>query len=162
MRRLLCLLAISVVVASSSMAFASGPELFGSSFFYSAAIAPAPAPDGAKLVPVPAAGGAVAQYPCVKVRDSQNIAPCAVKKIIQIVDPCWKPNPCGCCAPAKPRCVSVEICVPRPKPVSCCRPKKQVCKVTCSKNGRHVRYDYGSYAVDIRSKNGYVEVDYDD
>lgn len=71
--------------------------------------------------------------------------------IVSIVDPCWKPSKCGCCRPA-PRCVQVKICVP---PCGC------PC-VKVSKDGRRVKYDYGKYSVELKSKNGKVTVDYDD
>ena len=96
-------------------------------------------------------------YGCVKYRDLRNIAPCAKPMIVQVADPCAckckrSCDPCAPCAP--PKMVSVKICVP-----SCtCGPP---C-VTRSKCGKYVRYDFGKYAVDIRSKKGYVEVDYDD
>ena len=94
---------------------------------------------------------------CVKYKDLRNIAPCAKPLIVAVPDPCAckckrSCDPCAPCAP--PKMVSVKICVP-----SCtCGPP---C-VTRSKCGKYVRYDFGKYAVDIRSKKGYVEVDYDD
>ncbi len=101
-------------------------------------------------------------FHCVKVKDSHHIAPCAVPRIVEIVDPCWKPDPCNPCC--KPKCVKVSICGPKP---ACCSPCDCCCKdngpkITCSKDGKVKRYDYGKYAVDIVSKNGVVSIDYDD
>lgn len=121
---------------------------------------PPPAPgSGSQLTPVPAGPqgdvvphGAMPLYHNVKVEDPDHIHPCAVPKVVRIVDPCWKPDRCGCCAPAAPRCVYVKICVP---PCACER-------VKVSKNGRKVKYDYGDYSVELKSKDGCIEVDYDD
>ena len=101
-------------------------------------------------------------FHCVKVKDAHHIAPCAVPMIVEIVDPCWKADPCNPCC--KPKCVSVSICVPKP---ACCDPCDRCCKdngpkITCSKDGKKLRYDYGKYAVDIVSKDGAVWIDYDD
>ena len=108
-----------------------------------------PAPGGG---PAPKADSAAIElFRCVEYDDTHHIAPCAVVKIVKIVDPCWKPDPCSCCRQCAP-CVYVKICVP---PCGCAR-------VKVSRNGRKVRYDYGKYAVDIVSRNGRIEVDYDD
>lgn len=108
--------------------------------------APAPVPDAG-----PQKG--VALYHCVKVKDPHHVHPCAVPKIVKIVDPCYRPcQPCSCCRPCAPPCVYVKICVP---PCGCAR-------VKCSKDGRKVKYDYGKYRVELTSKNGVVTVDYDD
>lgn len=109
-----------------------------------------------------AESGSVELFHCVKVSDKDHIAPCAEPMVVQIVDPCWKPDPCNPCC--KPKCVNVLICVPKKQ---CCAPCDPCCKdhgpkVTCSKDGRKKRYDFGKYAVDIESKNGVVSVDYDD
>jgi hypothetical protein len=108
-----------------------------------------PAPGGA---PSAVAGPAPVQlFQCVKYKDTHHIAPCAVPKLVKIVDPCWKPDPCSCC-PQCPPCVYVKICVP---PCGCER-------VKVSRNCHKVRYSYGKYAVDVVSRNGKVYVDYDD
>ena len=102
-------------------------------------------------------------FRCVKVSDRNHIAPCAVPKIVDIVDPCWKPDPCNPCC--RPKCVQVLICVPKPACCDACDPccKRDVGpKITCSKDGKKLRYDYGKYAVDIVSKDGAVWIDYDD
>ena len=138
-------------------------------------------------------------YECVKYEDLDHIACCAETKIIKVLDPCWKPDPCACCQ--KPKCVYVKICVPKKvechhhaapccKPVApscaapapkCCAPAPKCCapkccnkchkcgcehkklKVTCSKNGKYQKYDYGKYRVEVRVKsNGWIVVDYDD
>jgi len=110
------------------------------------------------LAPVPEGGEL---FKCVKVEDCDHKAPCGETKIIEIVDPCWKPDPCNPCC--KPKCVKVAICVPKKEqccdPCSCCKDKEP--KVTCAKDGKYKKYDYGRYRVEITSKNGWVVVDYD-
>ena len=117
-----------------------------------------PAPAAGVAPPAPGGGPAVKAGPapirlfhCVKYRDLHHIAPCAVTKIVKIVDPCWKPDPCNCCQQCPP-CVYVMVCVP---PCGCA-------DVRVSRNGHVVRYDYGKYAVDIVSRNGKIYIDYDD
>lgn len=108
----------------------------------------APTPEGGEL------------FHCVKVKDCDHIAPCAEKLIVEIADPCWKPDPCNPCC--KPKCVKVAICVPKKQccdPCSCC--KDHGPKITCAKDGHYKKYDYGRYRVEITSKNGWVVVDYD-
>lgn len=182
MKRLLSLAIAITVVGAASVAQAAGPSIFrlasnqkiapGAPGFMIAqgtvptaifAPPPAPAADGAVPTPEPAGGpvasaAPVASYgggcccPNVRYSDLKNIAPCAVPKMIWIVDPCWKPAKCGCCRPAKPPCIQVKICVP---PCGC------PC-IKVSKDGRKIKYDYGKYEVEITSKNGRVRVDYDD
>jgi len=108
------------------------------------------------LQPVPAApGGTIVHGPPielftrVKYKDRDEMAPCAVTKIIQVKDPCACDDPCDCCGP---KCVSIAICVP---PCACERVKVR-------KNGTRIEYDYGDYEVDVRVKKGYIEVDYQD
>ena len=110
---------------------------------------PAPMPE--PMAPV-AAGGSVELFHCVKYVDKREMAPCAKPMIVEVRCPCWKPDPCNPCA--KPACVKVQICVPE---CSCCPPE-----IKCSKDGKNVRYDFGKYAVDVRTKKGYIEVDYQD
>ncbi len=90
-------------------------------------------------------------FKCVEVEDRHNIHPCAVTKIISILDPCACDNRCSCCGP---KCVLVKICVP---PCGC--PKIKV-----TRHGRKVKYDYGKYTIEIKSskRKGIIEVDYDD
>ena len=110
------------------------------------------------LEPVPATDDAVELFKCVKYKDHDEIAPCAVPKIIQVLDPCACEDPCNCC---ERKCVSIKICVPPPCECKCaCECEGEQVKV--SKNGTRVRYDYGEYAVDVRVKEGYIEVDYQD
>ena len=86
-------------------------------------------------------------YTNVKYTDRHEMAPCAVSKIIAVNDPCACKDKSGCCPP---QCVFIEICVP-----TC------GCElISCRRNGDRVRYDYGKYAVDVRVKKGYIEVDY--
>jgi hypothetical protein len=177
MRKLLSMAVVLGVVASAAVASAEGPSFYHASkssgktqkilpgapgylVSYQGAptlisvIAPPPAPGAggkqaaAKPDEAKPKGGL---FKCVVVKDWDHIAPCAVSKIVCIVDPCWKPSKCGCCAPKKPRCVQVKICVPK-----CGCPKVKV-----SKDGRKVSYDYGKYEVELKSKNGKIYIDYD-
>ena len=75
--------------------------------------------------------------------------PCAVPIIVQVLNPSACDHPCNCCGP---RCVAIQICVP---PCACKRVKSRW-------GGRRVEYDYGDYEVDVRVKDGYIEVDYQD
>ena len=135
MKKLLSLMVAGVLAMSAAVSDAKQP--------------PAPMPE--PMAAPAAAGGPVALFHCVKYKDLDNVACCAKPMIVDIVDPCWCPDPCNPCC--KPPCVQVQICVPD----QCCPPK-----IKCSKDGRHVSYDFGKYAVDVRSQTGYVEVDYDD
>jgi hypothetical protein len=134
MKKLLSLLAAGAVAALATVSIAQPP-------------APTPDPMG-----TPAAADAGALFHCVKYVDRHEMAPCAKPMIVEAQDPCWKPDPCNPCC--KPPCVKVQICVPE---CSCCPPK-----IKCSKDGKNTRYDFGKYAVDVRTKKGYIEVDYQD
>lgn len=102
------------------------------------------------LEPVPEpTDEAVELFACVKYKDLHEIAPCAVPKIISVKDPCACEDTCDCC---DPKCVYISICVP---PCEC-----ECVKVR--KDGDRVKYDYGEYEVDVRVKEGYIEVDYQD
>ena len=82
----------------------------------------------------------------VKYTDVHEMSPCAAPKIITVKNPCAGDS---CCEPAT---VCIEICVP-----TCgCE------EVTCRRFGNRIRYDYGRYAVDVRIKHGYIQVDYQD
>lgn len=104
-----------------------------------------------------AAGEAVELFQCVEIEDPENIAPCAVPKIIMVPDPCACHDPCGCCTP---KCVAIKICVPPPNPCACGCEQHEVVK--CKRGGRKQKYDYGKYSVEVTVKDGYVKVDYDD
>ena len=84
-------------------------------------------------------------YQNVKYRGTRNISPCAVPTLVQVPDPC---NKNACCK----ACVNVEICVPP------CDPRK----VKVTHDGNKVRYDYGKYAVSVRSIGNHVVVHYED
>ncbi len=85
-------------------------------------------------------------FPHVKYTDLDEMSPCAAPKIIVVKNPCADD---GCC---EPQTVCIEICVP-----TCgCE------EVTCRRFGNRIRYDYGKYAVDVRIKRGYIQVDYQD
>jgi hypothetical protein len=104
--------------------------------------------------PIPATASVVTLFQNVRYKDLRNIAPCAVPQIVMVKDPC--PPACDSCNPcATPpvQCVAVQICVP---PCSTCPPK-----VTCKRCGEYVKYDFGKYRVEIRSRKGCVTVDYD-
>ena len=82
----------------------------------------------------------------VKYTDVHEMSPCAAPKIITVKNPCAGDS---CC---EPQTVCIEICVP-----TCgCE------EVTCRRFGNRIRYDYGKYAVDVRIKHGYIQVDYQD
>ena len=82
----------------------------------------------------------------VKYTDVHEMSPCAAPKIITVKNPCAGDS---CC---EPQTVCIEICVP-----TCgCE------EVTCRRFGNRIRYDYGKYAVDVRIKRGYIQVDYQD
>jgi hypothetical protein len=119
------------------------------------AIEPAsgPMPDvGAQ--PIPTASSVVPLYHNVRYKDEKNIAPCAVPQIVMVKDPCPPAcDPCNPCATPPVQCVAVQICVP---PCSPCPPK-----ITCKRDGAYVKYDFGKYRVEIRSRRGRVTVDYD-
>ena len=119
-------------------------------------------PVPATLQPVPVAmqpvpfQDAAPLFTNVKVRDEKRIACNSVPMIVTVKDPCVCKDRCACkdaCSCTPPKCVNIQICVP-----GCteCPPK-----VTCKKDGAYVKYDFGKYRVEIRSKKGYVEVDYD-
>jgi hypothetical protein len=135
MKKLLSLLVVGALAAS--VAVAADPP-------------PAPTPDPVSDAPGVAAPGAPADlFKCVKYVDVKSIACDAKPIVVQVQDPCWKPDPCKC--GEKPRCVNVEICVPQ----NGCPPI-----IKCSKDGKKVKYDYGRHAVDIRVKKASIEVDY--
>jgi hypothetical protein len=99
-------------------------------------------------------------FPRVKYEDRHHIHPCATPTIVQVLDPCTDTGRRGLfrhhrqvvdCDACGPQCVYVEICVPPGCP-----------KVKVERSGRKVKYDYGDYKVEVTSKDGYVEVDYDD
>lgn len=182
MKKLLSLAIALAVVTSAGAASAGLPLLFSKSksatqfkpgtpgymvahtgaTFAPTPIAPAPAPGaGGTVAPAPVAtGGCGPVFQCVKVEDRHNIHPCAVPKMICIVDPCWRPDPCSCCQ--TPTCVQVQICVPPCSPCDCRCGHNQYPKVKVSKDGRKVYYDYGKYGVKIESKKGRIIVNYDD
>ncbi|MDA1013859.1 MAG: hypothetical protein O3A00_05320 [Planctomycetota bacterium] len=168
MKKLLTVAVFSMVAGLAANAsagdrfhFTSGPRLFPvSGLFLQNVAPPAPGIEGAQVAPMPQplpmhSAVGVPLFNCVKYTDVHEMAPCAVPKIIMIKDPCWKPckKRCGCCdSCSPPPCVAIKICVP---PCGCER-------ITCRRDGDRVRYDYGKYAVDVRVKDGYIEVDYQD
>lgn len=97
------------------------------------------------IVTGPSYGAPVEIYQNVKYRAVRNIAPNAVPTIISVPDPC---NKDACCK----TCVNVQVCVPP------CEP----CKVRVTRDGNNVRYDYGKYAVNVRSTGKQVVVHYED
>ena len=85
----------------------------------------------------------------VKYTDLHEMSPCATPKLIMVKNPCADDSCCNCC---EPKMVCIEICVP---PCACE-------EVTCRRAGNRIRYTYGKYAVDVRIKHGYIQVDYQD
>ncbi len=86
-------------------------------------------------------------YHRVEYEDLDNIHPCGVPTVVQVLDPCE--NPCDSCGP---RCVYVKICVPPNE-----RPRIKV-----GDGGREVKYKFRDYSVEIESEDGVVSVNYDD
>jgi hypothetical protein len=173
-----CLMAASLCLVAG-IAFAQGPEfpspnfrepqLFGAQSYQDATpippvgvpASPEPLTSGAVIVPAPG-GTTIAPvlegapmplgdcncqfYQRVCYKDKCKIAPCAQVLVVSVLDPCS--TKCDC----ETKCVQVKICAP---PCDCP-------KVKISRSGRHTRYDFGKYAVDIYSnRNGTVTVDYD-
>lgn len=214
MKKFAALFCVVAVVAVSSVSAAEyRSPLFPAPAVFSFQDAPAPVaeeapkPEGVEAAAPAAAGEAIKLYECVKYEDLDHVACCAETRIIKVVDPCWKPDPCKCCD--KPKCVYVKICVPKKvechhhaapccKPVApscaapvaascaapapkCCAPAAPKCcapkccnkchacgcehkaeKVTCSKDGKYQKYDFGKYRVEVRVKSdGWIVVDYD-
>lgn len=153
MRNLIAVAACCLVAVAASTTHAAGPRLEPIQATEADGLLP-PSPGeavGAGAVPVPVVECQVPLYKCVKYRDERKIAPCAVPMVVMVKDPCWRDDPCDPCD--APRCVAVKICVP---PCSECPPR-----ISCRCGGAVVRYDFGKYAVDIRSQRGVVVVDYD-
>jgi hypothetical protein len=164
MKKLVCLaVAVAGIMTASAGFAAQGPALYAQTPI--TPINPVPdvisqQPEAATVAPevgatpIPVQGTAIPLFSCVKYKDQCKAAPCAVPMIVMVKDPCPVPcDPCNRCATPAPKCVAVQICVP---PCSTCPPK-----VTCKRCGEYVRYDFGKYAVEIRSKKGVVTVDYD-
>lgn len=150
MKKFVCVAVAVLGLVTASAAFAiDGPSLQPVPDAISAQPAPSlgatPVPGA---VPVPVQSVTIPLYHCVKYKDERKIAPCAVPMVVLVKDPCAK-----CCDACAAPCVAVQICVP---PCSTCPPR-----VVCRKNGEYVKYDFGKYRVEIRSKNGVVKVDYD-
>jgi len=102
--------------------------------------------------PQPLAQCQVPLFTRVRYRQERKTHPCAVPMYVMIPDPCWRPDPHGPCDQVPP-CVAVEVCVP---PCSVCPPR-----ITCRRGGAVIRYDFGKYAVNLRTVRGTVLVDYD-
>lgn len=92
-----------------------------------------------------------ASYSNVSHLATHNIAPCATKKTVQIVDPCYVADPCNKCD--KPKMVNVDVCVPS----GCTEPV-----VTTSDDGKKMTLLYGRYRVRLVSGGGKVRVLYTD
>ncbi len=107
---------------------------------------PAPVPDEPYVYELSAAPAVPVSHN-VKYKDLDEMSPCAAPKIIVVRNPCADP-----CDPCEPECVAIQICVPT-----------RGCElISCRRNGNRIRYDYGKYAVDVRIKRNYIEVDYQD
>jgi len=98
---------------------------------------------------------AITLFRCVEYVDVDEMAPCAVPMIAQVPDPCARRNPCQCrCQCCCPKMVYVKICVPR----HCCPPRIEI-----KDDGREYVYRFGGdYHVDVRVRDGFIEVDYQD
>jgi hypothetical protein len=157
MKKVVCLAVAALGVLTASAAFAiDGPSLTAQAPLQpvpdAVSIQPAPSLGATQVpgaAPVPVQSVAIPLFQCVKYKDERKIAPCAVPMIVLVRDPCARcSNRC-----TTPPCVAVQICVP---PCSTCPPR-----IVCRRNGEYVKYDFGKYRVEIRSKNGVVKVDYD-
>lgn len=134
MKMIAKLMALCVAVTLSGVAVADHPLT--------------PVPDYPGIYELNAAP-AVPMFHRVKYKDRDEMAPCARPKVIVVKNPCA--DPCDSCN-LQPPCVAIEICVP-----TC------GCElISCKRDGDRVRYDYGEYAVDVRIKKDYIEVDYQD
>lgn len=124
-----CVVAVAAVTSASAAEYRSplfpAPAVFG---FHDAP--PAPAGAAATAAKPVAASQAITLYECVKYEDLDHVACCAETRIIKVLDPCWKPDPCACCQ--KPKCVYVKICVPKKvechhHAATCCKPVAPSC-----------------------------------
>lgn len=117
---------------------------------------PSPTPSVLPIIPAPATRTLVPQpeyspaaplelYPDVRYRGLRNVAPCAVPTIIQVPNPCIKDR-------CLRNCVNVQVCVPPCDPA----------QVRVTRDGSRVRYDYGKYAVLVRTVGDRIVVSYDD
>lgn len=111
------------------------------------ALQPVPQPAPAALQPVPFQS--VPLFENVRVKHERRIPCKAVPMLVTVKDPCACEDKCCCSAP---KCVNVLVCVPACQE---CPPR-----VTCKKDGSSVKYDFGKYRVEVRSKKGVVEVAY--
>jgi hypothetical protein len=85
---------------------------------------------------------------CVRIKDADEVAPWAVPVVVVVRDPhLSRFGSCDCIE----RLVYVEVLVP-PCPIQ--RMRVSPCKTK-------IRLDYGRYEVDIVSRGGVIEVDYD-
>lgn len=120
-------------------------QAFPQQFDPRGAVSLTPVPDGTVIPyeqvfvsPLPA----LPLYDKVRVRQTRNMHPQAVPKLVAIKDPCFGGG-----------CVYVEVCVP-----PCGR--EEVC---CLRWRDGIRLDYGKYSVDIvTTRRGLVIVDYND
>lgn len=84
----------------------------------------------------------------VKIDDPENIHRCAVPMVVQVLDPCAPKHACHSCGP---QCVYVQIMVP----------PGQEPRIKVERDGRKVKYKFADSQVEVESKDGYIEVDYD-
>ena len=91
-------------------------------------------------------------YNRVEYEDTKHMHPCAVPKIVRVLDTrrVYR-NPCATCPPVR-RYVFIKIMVP---PYPCSRVKVR-------KHGSKIKYYYGKYDIEIESKRGIVNVEYDE
>ena len=138
MKQSLHLLTAGLLVTLATVASAAQHELMP--------VPEAPIPDQSVVYELHQAP-AIPMFHRVKYKDLDEKSPCAMPKIIIVRNPCA--DPCDDC---QPECVAIQICVP-----TC------GCElISCRRNGNRIRYDYGKYAVDVRIKKDYIEVDYQD
>lgn len=124
------------------------PHVGGIPIYSPTPIRPAPGvpiPIYSHPAPLTAITPAAPTFTRVKYKDLHEKSPCSQVKLIRVKNPCKR-----CCT--DPDCVTIKICVPG---CGCERVKVR-------SGGKRVNYDYGKYEVDVRVKNGYIEVDYQD
>lgn len=85
----------------------------------------------------------------VKIDDPEKMHPCAVPMVVQVLDPFAPRHPCHSCGP---QCVYVQIMVP----------PGQVPRIKLDRGGRKVKYKFADSQIEVETKDGYIEVDYDD
>jgi hypothetical protein len=88
-------------------------------------------------------------YEHVSMRDFENIAPGAVPVVVAVRHPGICPFPCRC---HRDQVAFVQVWAP----------DRRARKVKVERHGTEVKLDYGSHEVRVRSRDGRIDVEYDD